>query len=143
MSLYTNYGTNKSLEVEGVWVDYGGGAKLKLGRAGPTNPTFKRLVEKNFRAKAGTKNRVRNIAEEEAREKIIQTYAQAVVLDWEGVTDENGNPLTFSKENVVKVFTDLPDFFNLVQEDAQNYATFQQEAEEEDQGNSVTASDGT
>lgn len=55
---------------------------------------------------------------------LIRTFADAVILDWQGVTDRNGELLPLTKENVVAVFTDLPDLFVDVREAAAKAATF-------------------
>ena len=38
-------------------------------------------------------------------------YAEAVVVDWRGVTDREGKPLECTPKNIVKVLADLPILF--------------------------------
>jgi len=55
---------------------------------------------------------------------MAEVYAETVLLGWTGVADENGTPLPFTKENCVKLLTDLPDLFRDIQEQAQRVANF-------------------
>ena len=57
-------------------------------------------------------------------------------LGWEGVEDREGNPMGFSRENVVKLFTDLPELFLDVQQQSQKAALFLVDILEGEQGNS-------
>jgi hypothetical protein len=58
------------------------------------------------------------------------------VLGWEGVEDREGNPMEFSRDNVVRLFTDLPELFLDVQQQSQKAALFLVDILEGEQGNS-------
>lgn len=66
-------------------------------------------------------------------------YAESVVLGWEGVTNREGEVLTFNKENAVKLFEDLPDLFEDIVVQAQKAVLFRQNILEAEAGNSATS----
>jgi len=78
--------------------------------------------------------------EGKARELEARVYARGVIIDWDGVTDEAGNELECTEENVVKVFTDLPDLFTEVKQQANDLSNFRREQQESDAKNSRTRS---
>lgn len=133
MSIYNSYKTSPDLEKNGVWLNYGD-CKILVARAGGANKRFEAL------AKARLKNyqkaiQVGALSNQKATEIMQEIYSESVVLDWEGVTDENGKELPFSKENVLKVFKDLPDLFLDIDEQCRKISNFRQELLEEDAKN--------
>jgi hypothetical protein len=62
-------------------------------------------------------------------------YVETVVLGWEGMLDAAGNPLPFNKENALKLFTDLPDLFQDVMEQAGKLALFREDIREDEAKN--------
>ena len=64
-----------------------------------------------------------------------EVYAETIVLGWDNVQDAEGNDLAFSKENVIKLFTDLPELFEDVQNAASTQALFRQETLEQEAKN--------
>lgn len=66
----------------------------------------------------------------------IEQMAEAIVADWKGVTDRDGNELPFTRENARKVLTDLPDLRTLLSEYAGNIENYRVENLEEAAGNS-------
>jgi len=126
---YSIFRTDKSLEKEGIILDYGD-FKIKVARAGGANAAFQKALTAKVRPykrqlDAGT------IPDDVAEKLFLDVYAESVVLGWEGVTDENGKPLPFSKENAVKLFTDLPDLFRDVQNQAAAISNFRAEVTED------------
>lgn len=132
MGIYKNYRTNHTSEIEGVLLDFGNGEKIRLARAGGSNKNFLRAAERLQRKCAGE---VRNRTEAEAARLLAEVYADSVVLDWEGVKDAEGKDLPFSRENVIKLLSDLPEFFAEVRARAEGLALFRDEALETDSKN--------
>ena len=73
-----------------------------------------------------------------------EVYAKAVVLKWETLQDdewvdgielEDGSVVPATTDVLVGVFTDLPDLFTQIMEDAKSTAYFRLEGMEEDAGN--------
>lgn len=134
MSLYKQFKTNPSVEQDGVILDYGDGVKIRIARAGGANKAFLRAVEA-FARKHRRQIQLDTLPEDTSREILREIVATTVVLGWEGVEDEAGNPMPFTKENAIKLFTDLPDLFSDLYAQAQNAALFREEIREADAKN--------
>jgi hypothetical protein len=149
MNLYQKFSTNKDAETAGVWVDYGDGVELKLRRAGGRNLKYRDAHEART-----TRNKRRidmgSMSEDEARDLMANVYADAIVVDWRTRTgkDEDGNPIyaqavtgsdgsevPFSRDNVFKVLSDLPEFFKAVRVDAESVDLFRDDPREADAKN--------
>lgn len=124
MSMYKQFATDKSLEKNGIIIDYGD-FRVTIARAGSANQKFIKTNE--YLTKP-----VRRLIEQESlpREREIEItrelYAKAVVLNWEvktgldkngnatwkqGIESEDGSTVPFTEENVIKAFADLHDLF--------------------------------
>lgn len=125
MDMKKNYGTNKVLENEGVWVDLGDGASIKVARVGNKENTT--LVK---RLTAPHKVAIRaNKLPDEIWEKItIEAVASTILLDWKGLK-EDGKLIPYSKENAVQLLTDYKDFRDQVSGLSSELALFQAEDE--------------
>lgn len=139
MSLYARFETDRSLEKKGIILDYGFNSKgnpiqITIARAGGANDTYLKRLE--AKAKPHRRQIQLETMDRVQLEAIVkETYAEAVVLGWEGVEDRDGNDMPFTKENVLKLFNDLPDLYADVQEQAQNAALFRVAIREEDAKN--------
>lgn len=139
MSLYSQYKTDQDLEINGIVLNYGKNAKgenidIRIARAGGGNTKFAKVAEvvlKPYRRQLN--NETLDITVLDGLFRII--YAKAVVLGWSGVEDEDGNPLEFNEQNVVKVFEDLPDVFADVRAAAEKASLFRREALEDESKN--------
>lgn len=139
MSLYKQFQTDKTVEKEGIVLNYGKNSKgedieIRIARAGGANVQYAKLLE------AKTKPYRRQIQNEtldnEVAEKITkEVYAKAVVLGWTGVEDENGKELEFSFENCMKLFDDLPDLWTDIQQQSTKAALFRADILEQDAKN--------
>lgn len=139
MSLYKQFSMDQSLEKKGILLEYGENSDgtmiaLRIARAGGSNKRYERRLEKAFKPyrrqiQAGTAD------EKVLRRALIEVFAETVVLGWENVHDENGEPLPFTKDNCVKLFNDLPDFFDDVRDAASSYDLFRQDEMEVDAKN--------
>jgi len=144
MSLYKQFKTDKKLETEGVILEYGLNSKkqpmrIRVARAGGANVAFSKALERATRPhrKALQSGTMDNKLADSIYKDV---FAETVLLGWEGIEDENGEAMAFNKDNVVKLFTDLPDLFADVREQAQGIAIFREEVREDDLGNSGDAS---
>ena len=73
---------------------------------------------------------------EDVQERITRQWiSEAVLLDWEGVTDAKGKAITFSAENAAEVFKAFPDFLDEVVFFANQAETFRAESLEAAKGN--------
>ncbi len=127
-----------SLEKDGVWLEYGEAdgkpVRILIARAGGANTAYTKRLEalvKPYRRQIQTET----IDPEQVQKLLKQAYAETVVLGWENVTDAEGNPLPFSAANVVKLFTELPDLWQDVQEQAQRATLYRAEILKAEAGN--------
>lgn len=141
MDLYKTFATDKNLETTGITLAYGDNSRgqpieIDIARAGGANVKFSKVLEAKMRP---YRRAVANgsLDEKVALKVLVETYAEAVVVNWRGVLDREGNELEFNRDNVVKVFLDLPDLFMDVQAQAQQAALFREAVLEEVQGNSI------
>lgn len=131
---YGAFKTDETREKDGVTLDMGEAGRFKVARAGGANATFtKRLafLTKPHRRAIQTGS----IDPKLADQILVTAYVESVLIGWENVTGEDGAPLQFSKENAVKLFTDLPDLFKIIRETAEDMTLFKQEIAEGDAGN--------
>lgn len=127
--LYQAFRTNRQMETEGVILDFGV-ARFKVRRAGGSNRRFTTVFNQK------TKPHARALAagtldEEVAKRLMYETYYDAVVIEWEGVTDEEGNSLKFTQANFIKVMSDLPDLWSRLRDECDNMRNFQDAEVEE------------
>lgn len=132
-SPYAHFQTSNNLEVEGVIIDYGD-FKIKIARAGGSNTRFSNAMMKHCKPhrkaiQSGTIN------DKVWRRLLAQIYAESVVLGWDGMVDAKGKDLPFTVENCVKLFIDLPDFFDQIISEAENFRLFKEEEDEDLAGN--------
>jgi hypothetical protein len=124
-SMYTHYETDKDCEVNGVWIDFGD-FKFRLARAGGSNKRYATVLA--AAAKPHTRAiENKTISPEKSQEILRDVFAKTVVIGWEDVKDREGNELTFSYENCVALFTELPDLFADIQEEAAKLANYRLE----------------
>lgn len=128
MGLYDQFKTDLSLEKEGIVINYGQNSKgenidIKIARAGGHNTKFAKTAEQVL--KPYRRQIANETADRDAMELAMRTiYARSVVIGWAGVEDENGKPLEFTEANCIKLFTDLPDLFSDLREQAEKQALF-------------------
>lgn len=139
MSLYSQFKTNNNLEREGIVLQYGDNAEgkpicIRIARAGGANSQYSKLMEarvKPYRRQIQNETIERTMVEKMLRE----VYAETIVLGWENVTDEEGKELPFTVQNCIKLFEDLPDLFQDIQDQSQRAALFREEVLEADSKN--------
>lgn len=139
MGTYDQFKTDQILETQGIILDLGDCGKFKIARAGGANKKFAQkfqAVTKPYRRAIQTET----IDADLANKLMRQAYADSVVLGWEGVTGPDGQPLPFSRENVLKVLEDLPSLFDEIRRFAEDAAAFRQQVLAADAGNSVPSS---
>lgn len=125
MDIRKTYGTSKDLEAEGVWVDLGEGASVKVARAGnkENRAAIKRLIAPHKVALRNDK------LPDDIMEKIaIEAMATTILLDWKGIA-EDGKPVPYSRDNAVRLLTVYKDFRDQISSLSGEMALFQAEAE--------------
>jgi hypothetical protein len=139
MSLYQKFETDRSLEKTGITLDYGLNSKnepieIRIARAGGANDAYLKRLE--AKAKPVRRQIQHETIERAQLDQIVkEVYAETVVLGWNGVEDRDGNPMEFTKDNVLKLFNDLPDLYLDIQEQATSSAAFRVAVREDDSKN--------
>ena len=123
MSLYKLFKTDENLETDGTWLEYGQNEKgepirIKIARAGGHNSAFSKALEKATRPYR--KAIQTGMLDNKTADKLYkEVFADTVVLDWINVEGPDGKPMEFKRENVLKLFEDLPDLFADLREQPQ------------------------
>lgn len=144
MSLYKLFKMDQDLETDGIFVEYGSTAegkpiRLKIARAGGANKAFSKALEKATRPHR--KAIQSGFLDNATADRIYRgVFVDTVLLGWENVEGPDGKPMTFNKENALQLFTDLPDLFADLREQASNVALYREEVAEADLGNSGRSS---
>jgi hypothetical protein len=142
MSLYKMFHTDADAEKAGIVLDYGD-TRFTVARAGGANADFKRLFTtklKPYRRQidAGTMD------DDVANRLMAETYAETVIIGWEGRTVVDGEELwgpeietpagelKFTAEACVTLLLDLPELFTDLQAMANQAANFRDTEMEED-----------
>lgn len=131
---YELFGTNKELEAgKGVTLQYPG-FSITIHRAGGANKKFASTLDQKM--KPYRQRFERGLLDDDTSQKILlESYAEAVVVGWKDVKGPDGLPMEFNVENVVKLFTDLPDLFEDVKNQANKVSVFRQEQEKVEEKN--------
>lgn len=135
-NLYKEYGTDKNLEQNGFLYVHEPATETEsaqcfvLARAGGSNVRFMKVVDRLYRPHR--KRGLDKMPISVQRDLMVAAFAESIVQDWEGVQDRDGSDIPFSIDNVKKVFTDLPDLFDIIQEQATELTNFLAEEVEHD-----------
>ena len=138
MSLYKQFATNTDKEIEGIEVQMteaenadGSIPTFVVSRMGKSNKRYSKALEAATRPyrrqiELGTMNN------DKAEEIFLGVFVDTVLKGWKNVRDEDGKPLEFTKAAAVKLFTDLPEVYERLQEEAKLSANFRDAALEEE-----------
>lgn len=142
MSLRKAFKTSPKLETEGVFFEVGN-TRVRLARAGGANQRYNARL-----ADYATKNqRALNtgaLKNDAVMAALIEIYADTVVVSWEtdvnyessnggnpnwksGIDDGNGGIVPATRENIIAVFKELPDFFIECKNFAENLQYYREE----------------
>lgn len=124
-SMYEQFETNKILEKNGIWIDYGD-FRVLASFAGGSNKEYTKYLEQK------TKPYRRAITagiftEERSRPMLFDVFAETIVKGWEikdgedektgdvkwksGIHKKGKGVLEYNKENVLITFRNLPELF--------------------------------
>jgi len=115
--------TDKTKDLEGVWIDVTTTCKLKVARLG--NRKYERAM-----TTALAQVRLQSDKEEALNRIDIELMADYILLDWEGV-ELDGEALEYSRENAIKAL-EIQLFYNLVRSHASDFERFKIDEEQED-----------
>jgi len=121
-NLYSLYETDNNLETKGIGLRFGE-AVFFVKRAGGANTDFDRVYEEKTRNMT-SRLQLAALSEEQSSRILAEVYAESVVIGWENVTDRDGNPLEYTKDNFIRLMTDLPTLWKAIRTEAANHEHF-------------------
>jgi hypothetical protein len=133
-ALKTKFATSKIAEEEGVWVTVMDAVKFKIRRM-----NSKRAIE----IRAGIeqpylklKNKINGEYPNDIAEKLGARYlAEASLVDWEGVTDDDGNEIPYSPDAAYNLLNEIKELATLVFTESTSIDNFKTESQKEIVGN--------
>lgn len=138
---YSQYNTDQTLELDGVWLNYGD-FRVRVARAGGANQKYQAELAAAMRPYRRQVNSG-NMDESVARRILLEVFCRTVILDWDSeefgagkIPGPEGEPLPFNQHNVQQVMTDLPDLFDDLRQASQEVANFRAEEIEDEVGKS-------
>jgi len=141
MSLYKQFATNTEKEIEGIEVqmteaenDDGSIPTFVVSRMGKSNKRYSKALEAATRPyrrqiELGTMNN------DKAEEIFLGVFVDTVLKGWKNVRDESGADMPFTKQTATKLFKDLPEVYERLQEEAKLSANFREVSLEEEAKN--------
>jgi len=110
---------------EGIWVEF---EDARFLIRSTHSKAYRKAIQKAAKGKSNHRlTRDLDVAENFG----IEAMADGLLLDWENVT-ENGTPLECTRENRVRMLKLAPPIREFLAAQAQDYANFEMEAEEDD-----------
>ena len=140
MNIYSKFKTDENAETNGVWVDIGDGASVKVARLG--NPNHEKIMERLRKPYRGILRTGGSLPDSVSTDIAIKGIVDSILLDWDGFQDENGKDLPYSQEAADKLLREMKDFRELVAFLATEQETFRAEGLKEAAKNSEPPSDG-
>lgn len=138
-SLEDFFGSDSASQAEGKWVCFGTG-KILIAFAGEDNPRYEKALSKftdDFRMQMLSDHmHMSRQMEPQIKKAMRETYAEAVVLDWQEVYDKHGVLIPFSAKAVFDAFERMPAFFRWVREYSCSLENYKVQNEEFDSKNS-------
>lgn len=92
---------------EGIWIDNipdMGDLRLKVRPIG--NPDYRRVYSQLFKAVPRSQKRGGEVDFDVSQQITARALADTVLLDWDGIEDDNGKPLPYSPETAKKLLLD-------------------------------------
>lgn len=120
------YKTDRNLEENGQWVELGDGLEIKVARiSSERSKAVRHRLEKPYAKMRG------EIPTSIQEQILIKQIAEAVLLDWKGVTDDEGKAIECTLDAKIKMLTEFKDFLQDVVMVAMEAETFKAQKIEE------------
>jgi len=139
MSLHSQFATDKKAEVDGVWVEYGANDDgtipgFKISRMSKANKKYTKALERATRPHRRAIE-LETMNNDLAERLFMEVFVDTVLLDWKDIQDRDGENLELTKESALKLFNELPELYDDLQEKAKKASLFREETLEEEAGN--------
>jgi hypothetical protein len=126
-SIQQVYGRDDDLEKNGVPVDFYLLATDKItiyvARAGTGNDRYQQEIAKKIYGLQGVVS-FDNLPAEQRRRIWQEIYADSIIKDWEGVRDEEGNPVPFNRENVLEFLGTFDEIWERIFSVSRDFSNF-------------------
>ena len=129
MRLDKEFGTDAALEEEGKWFDLGENARVLVGRFG--SKRHNKVMDKLRKPYDHLLARKGKIPKDEMADMFRASFAEGVMMGWEGFVDKEGNEIPFSKDEALNAITLYKDFYDLLFDFSNDMANFLSYVEEE------------
>lgn len=118
MKFAERYKTDKKVETNGKWIDFGAGGKVLIARIG--NPNYKEMLREEMKQYDALRRTGRSVPEDVTNEILIKCMAHTIILGWEGFSGEgmdglglsgmkDGN-IPYTPENAIILLNEFKDF---------------------------------
>jgi hypothetical protein len=137
-NLHRIFATDEHLEEGGAWVDvnelYGLKIKVRRLRSEASIKAYEDIVRESFgEAKI---RRPEDLNAKQSGDILTRQLARAVLIDWKGVYDENGDEIPYSEEAALAALNEMKDFREFVYQAANERDTFREKADKDAAKNS-------
>lgn len=139
-SIFSTMKTDTNAEKNGIWVEFLNPAtsetyRFRIARAGGANDAFNKKLEELTRPYRRQNMDLDQLplARQEELWRVI--YADCIILAWEGIVGEDGEPYPYNRENIIHLLKELPDVFRFLSKEANAYQNFRVAAREREAGN--------
>ena len=122
-TLFDTFKTSADLEKNGVWLEVQPGVRFLCARAGGLNKKYQRVfsaIVKPYKRQYDNGT----LDPEMADTLLRDVFIKSVLLDWEGVTDKEGQPLEFNENNAQWLLRELPDLYAALQEESAKVSNY-------------------
>lgn len=125
----SKYRTDPALKQQGVWIDLGGGARIKLASFDNEDfaTNFRKMVEPY--TKMG-----QEVPEGEQKRIMLHCTANYIILDWENIFDGE-DPIPYTPENAYRLLEEIDFVRERVMAEAKKFQNFRQESGKAVEGN--------
>jgi hypothetical protein len=117
---------DSNLEKDGIWFNVGNGVRFRLRRFGGSNSQKLKLAMAKYHKPMARLIELDKLTVEENTELMAKTFAEACLVDWENV-EIDGEKAPCNFENAVKLFTKLPELFQVLYAQSQGFDSFKEE----------------
>lgn len=137
---YADFETDKKAEAEGVEIDYGS-YWFKIARTGGANTRYSKRINavfKPYRRQIQTDTMKEELADKLVREVFVETAiisGGSKMYGQGAIQAKDGSRMDLTPANLNKLFTDLPDLYNDLREQAGKVSLFRTLELEEDAKN--------
>jgi hypothetical protein len=115
---------------DGVWADYEIGLRFKIARM--NNPRYRKHLAA---LKQSQLREVRRGNPELILELTTQAMAKYLLLDWEGLDEDDGTAIPYSIGKSAEILRESQDIYEFVEETSMDSDLFKAEAREQSVGN--------